>query len=49
MFLHRIVAQLAHQRAHDWLQLGNGTAFAVKVHNNILIQQAVILTVVIPD
>ena len=49
MLAHGVVAQLAHERAHDRLERGDRAALAVKVHRRVLVQQRIVLAVVVPD
>ena len=46
---HGIGTHLAHQGAHEGLQLADGAALAVKIADAVLVHQAVVLAVVIPD
>ena len=46
---HGIGTHLAHQGAHDRLQLADGAALAVKIAGAVLVHQAVVLAVVVPD
>ena len=46
---HGLGAHLAHQGAHQGLELADGAALAVKVAAGVLVQQAVVLAVVVPD
>ena len=49
VFHNRVCTHLAHQGAHNGLQLSDGAALAVKVADVVLIHQTVILAVVVPD
>ena len=49
MFLDGLVAKSAHDGAHKGLELADGAALAVKVHLRILVEEAVVLTVIVPD
>ena len=49
MLHHGLGAHLAHQGAHQGLELADGAALAVKVAAGVLVQQAVVLAVVVPD
>ena len=49
MVHHGLGAHLAHQGAHDGLELGDGAALAVKAAAGVLVLQAVVLAVVVPD
>ena len=46
---HSLCAHAAHQGAHDGLELGDGAALAVKITDALLIHQAIVLAVVVPD
>ena len=46
---HGIGTHLAHQGAHKGLQLTDGAALAVKIAGTVLVHQAVVLAVVVPD
>ena len=49
MLHHGIGTHLAHQGAHKGLQLADGAALAVKIAGAVLVHQAVVLAVVVPD
>ena len=49
MLHHGIGTHLAHQGAHEGLQLADGAALAVKIAGAVLVHQAVVLAVVVPD
>ena len=46
---HSLCAHAAHQGAHEGLQLADGAALSVKITDALLIHQAVVLAVVVPD